>query len=147
MDILGGFLAGLGVLLFVLMAIGILSYVLFAVGLHTVGERHGVDNAYFAWIPILQYYVLGAVIDHVSIFGQKIDELKWILPGLSVATFILGGVPVLGTLIAIATLVISIVALHKFLEMQGSSSPIGVIVASLFIPLVLPIVVFNLRHN
>ncbi len=131
-------MSGMEALTTIIIIFSVLSYVLFAIGLHTIGERNGIDNAYFAWIPVLQFYVLGAVVD---------EKLRWVLPGLLVATFLLEGVPILGTLMVVLTFIVFFITLYMFLEMHNAPFPAGIVFISLFVPIVLAYVVFVSRHD
>lgn len=56
--------------------IGILGYVLMAIGLYDMAKRRNIGHAWFGWIPILNMYLLGELIND-KIFG--IPGAKWIL--------------------------------------------------------------------
>ncbi len=149
MDVLGPILAIGGIFLAIVIIMALASYVLMAAGLHIMGNNHDVEYAWVAWIPIGQFYVIGAILDEIELFGYEIKNLKWILLGAGVIpSFLpLSDMGFIGGLLGLAIAAFTVICLYKLLEMKGSSSPIGVLIASFFVYIVLPIVIFNLRNR
>ncbi len=64
--------------LFVIL-IAIAVYVITAIGLYKIGARNGVKNSWLAFIPILQYYVVGSICEEYVLFGYRIKYLNWLM--------------------------------------------------------------------
>ena len=85
-----GSLAALGAFFAVIVAVGIAVYIYFAIALMTIAKKTNTKNAWFAWIPILDIYLM-----------LMIAELPgWYLVGL-LASFI----PVIGNILVTAGMI------------------------------------------
>lgn len=101
-------MAGLGLFLFVFAAIGIGLWVIYGIGLSSIAKKRGLDNTWMAFIPVASAFLLGSVGDDINEKNgvQTPAPLKFIAVGLSAANLFLAGfIPVLGTLITVATYV------------------------------------------
>lgn len=68
----------------ILAVIGIALYVIGAVGINTMAKRRGIDNAWLAYIPIAQVYIVGCIIDNINAYKNKKTDFKIILLILSI---------------------------------------------------------------
>ena len=77
--------------------IGIAAYILTALGLYAIAKNRGMENPWLAWIPIAQFYIIGAIVKELK-FGTAftIPKMELVLPLGCLAAAILGGIPVLG---------------------------------------------------
>ncbi|TDQ34159.1 hypothetical protein [Aureibacillus halotolerans] len=86
-------LLGLGILLIFLIPIFIALYLLTAFGQFTMSKRSNnpelVKYAWFAFVPFLQAYNLGALVEDV-VHRPLSGYMKWVLLGGSVANLLLG---------------------------------------------------------
>ena len=100
----------LGLLFF---AIAIAAYVLTALGLYKLAQKQNFENAWLAWIPVAQFYIIGKIVGEAK-FGTAftIPRLELVLPLGAIAIGILGYIPVLGQLIALAYAVVCIYSLY-----------------------------------
>ncbi len=73
------------------MLIGLAAYIATAIGLYAIAKRRGIKNAWLAWIPIGNVWILGAISDHYRavVTGQKKSRRK-ILLGTGIATSLFG---------------------------------------------------------
>ena len=62
------------------LVIGILLYILFAVGLYGLAKTEETGNEWFAFIPILQFYIMGKILKEVKVFGYTVPMLELVLP-------------------------------------------------------------------
>lgn len=78
----------LGVLALILL-LGVACYVLRALGLYTIAKRRGLNNPWLAWIPVADYWVLGALSDQYQylVKGQVRSRRKLLL-GLNIAVVV-----------------------------------------------------------
>jgi hypothetical protein len=139
-------LLGVGVGFGVLMAIvGITAYVLFSFGLMTLAKNKGIENAWLAWIPIGNLYILGKIVERVSIGSWEIPRLDIVLP-IAGAVMWLGVIPVIGWLISIALLVLAGFVLHKLFSKYRPEQAVLYTVLSIALGLVW-IFVFIIRND
>lgn len=92
--------------------IAVAGYVVCAISLYRIGKRCGVKNAWLAFVPILQFYVIGSICEEYVFLGYRITKLAWIMCALMFLGKINGGF-LLG-IISLAARVLSLLVLHKF---------------------------------
>lgn len=93
--------------------IGIAAYILTALGLYSIAKNRGMENAWLAWIPIAQLYVIGDIVKELDFGGSfKIPRMDLVLPLGALAVAVLSWIPVLGWLIRIAFAVIAVYSLY-----------------------------------
>lgn len=64
----------------VMLAYVITNYVIRALGLHRIAKNSGVENAWLAWIPLADLYLLGKVTGDVSLGNRKLKNTAlWLL--------------------------------------------------------------------
>lgn len=70
---------------------GIVTYVFMALGLYTIAKRRGIHNAWLAWIPFGNVWLLGCISDQYRYvaMGQEKSKRKVML-GLDIATAAVG---------------------------------------------------------
>jgi hypothetical protein len=110
----GGIMAILAAYFLVVLVIGIVVWILTSIPLFTMAKNAGVTNAWLAWIPIGNMYVLNALGgDEFSLWGDKIHfneriNAFWLFLALSFGGGLLGAIPVIGALVALAASVLLI---------------------------------------
>lgn len=69
---------------------GIALYVLRSLGVYGIAKRRGLNHAWFAWVPVVNGYLLGCVSDQYRyvVKGQNKSKRKWLL-GLHILSAIL----------------------------------------------------------
>ena len=69
---------------------GIALYVLRSLGVYAIAKRRGLKHAWFAWVPVVDAYLLGCVSDQYRyvVKGQDKSKRKWLL-GLNIVMWIL----------------------------------------------------------
>ncbi len=137
----------LGIVFTIIMIIwGIAAYLLSAFALHTMAKNQGLEDAYFAFIPILNCKTWGDLV------GPKMPdylrpETGWKVLGIFVACFILNFIPIVNFISSIVSLILAIWIMYLLLERYTTNSVlftiIHLITASLFFPLHL----FLIRKN
>lgn len=80
--------------------LGIAAYILTALGLYKIAQKQGEPNAWLAWIPIAQLYIIGKIIKEVKIGTLVIPRMELILPLAPIAISIVGAIPFIGAVIA-----------------------------------------------
>ncbi|MCR4717902.1 MAG: hypothetical protein K5656_12060 [Lachnospiraceae bacterium] len=103
-----GILAIIAVFGLALLVVGVISWLLTAIPLFIMGKNAGVTNAWLAWIPIGNMYVLNALGgDEFSLFGDKIHfneriSAFWLWLALSFGGGLLSAIPLIGALVSFA---------------------------------------------
>lgn len=70
---------GLATIVCIVLAVQIALYVLRSLGIYTLAKRHGIKNAFIAWIPYAWIYTACKLIGETKIFGWSFDKLAlWI---------------------------------------------------------------------
>lgn len=89
------------------MVIGLVSYVLLAVGLHSMAKRRGIRNAWLAWIPIANAWVLGCLSDQYQYVakGRNKSRRKVLLT--------------LGILTEVVSIILLVVTIVWFISFMG----------------------------
>lgn len=98
----GGLVAGAIIGSIIAVIIGIAFYVFFSFALYKLAQKRGIPNPWMAWIPIVDFYVLGQMVRSTKISTFEIPSLEIVLPIGALAVAILGRIVVLGTLISLA---------------------------------------------
>jgi len=113
MDIYYGALIATVIFTIIGVILGIAAYVLTALGLYSIAKNRGMENPWLAWIPIAQFYIIGAIVKELK-FGTSftIPKMELVLPLGCLAVAILSWIPVLGWLISIAYAVVAIYSLY-----------------------------------
>jgi len=150
-----GALLGLGILfiLFVI-AIGIVLYLLNAFGFYGMAKKIGSTHAWFAFIPYLQQYLEGEIIDDKVAFGKNIIPYASIILGAGaiivsfVSSAVEGGflgavIGIIGILYAIYTFA----ALYRLYRLYKPDSATLYLVLSIIFAFLTPIFIFTLRNE
>lgn len=146
MDGLDMFLAFIGAFVLLLVLIGIVLYVLLAVGLYQMAKNENIEYEWFAFIPILQLYIIGKILKEVKVLDYTVPKLELVLPLAPIATMILNVIPFIGWLLNLAYIVFSIIVMYYFFKRyKGEQATILTIVSVIF-PFMFPIFIFSLRN-
>lgn len=92
--------------------IGIAFYIFFAFTLYKLAQSRNIEMPWLAWIPIAQLYILGMLVKSMTISTFEIPKLEIVLPAAALATLVLGGISVLGTLISLANFILVLLTLY-----------------------------------
>ena len=70
--------------------LGIVLYVFRSLGCYTIAKRRGLPHAWFAWVPVVDSYLLGCISDQYRyvVKGQDKSKRKWLL-GLNICLTVL----------------------------------------------------------
>lgn len=139
-----GLLAFFGAFAFVFFIIGLIFYIAFAMGLMTLAKRRGIENAFLAFIPVANLYIMGLLIKELKIFSFDVPSPELVLPGASLAAMFLGGIPLIGWLLSLAYLVLIFGAIYTLFNIYVPQSATLYTILS---PFVGPFLVFMIRNN
>jgi magnesium-transporting ATPase (P-type) len=113
MDGLGAAVAIVAIFTVIAAIIGIAFYLFTAYALYKLAQKRAIENAWLAWIPVAQMYILGQMVKKVKISNFEIPSLEIVLPVGMLAAIVLGAVPVIGWLITIAFYALLLITLYN----------------------------------
>ena len=140
-------LAFLGTFFLLILFIALVSYVLAAIGLYTMAKNRNIENAWIAWIPVVQLYIMGRLIETLQIGSIDIPQPELVLPGLAIVGSGLNRVPLIGGLIGIVSLVVNLFALHKLYSIYRPDQATIYLVVSIILPFMGPVFLFLMRND
>jgi len=142
------FIAGLGIGFILLIGLaGFAAYILMALALMTMAQRKGIENAWLAFIPVGNMFILGSILGEFDLFGTKIEKPEMVLPILSLASFFFAGFGIIGSLISILSFVVSLMAYYQLVEMYKKGSGIMYVVLLIVLAPVGAWLFYSIREN
>ncbi len=132
------------VMLFVLIPLFIAGYVLLSIGLFTMAKKRNIENAWIAFVPFGQLYILGKLVTPLKLGETEVPNPPITLLLAVVASVVLGFIPLIGQLISLAVFVLVLFALYRLYEMYSKSALLYTILSVIGLS---PIFVFILRNN
>lgn len=144
---LGAIIALAAGLIFFFVIIGIVLHILMALGLYKMAQNRGIENAWLAWIPVANLYIVGKLIGSLSIGSWEVPSVELFLPIGGVASVILGQIPVIGGLISLAFAVLVLFALYKLFKMYRPQSATLWLILSILLFFMGPIFLFIMRND
>ena len=101
------------IILSLLYYIGI--YAVSAYSLYRIAKNCNVSYKFMAFIPVFQFYVVGAICEEYVIKGVYLRKMQWIMVGIFVLRFLLRFTVGIGTsVLSIASSLIMALFFHKF---------------------------------
>lgn len=107
-----GFFAGAIIVAVITAILGIAIYLFYSFALYKLAQSRNVEMPWLAWIPIAQLYIIGILVKSMKISTFEIPKLEIVLPAAALATAILGAIPLIGTLISLANIILLLLALY-----------------------------------
>ena len=121
--------------------LGLITYIFSAIGLMKMAEKSGIRNAWLAWIPIGNYYIIGELVtSKLNDNGGK--YAFW----ASLLTLLVNWIPILGGIVGIAFAVFSLVLYYWIFE-KYSKNPVLHLILSILIPPYAAFALFALRNR
>lgn len=142
------FILGFGlVLMLVLFVVSIVLYLLHSIGLYKMAKNLGIENPWFAFIPVLHLYTMGMIVRKVKFQNFEIPQLEIVLPVSLVASMILSMLPFIGALIPIAYLAFYYFVLYYFYKKYKGDKAVVMTILSFFLFFMEPIYFFMMRDQ
>jgi len=149
-----GVLAVFGGLLFIAVIGAIVLQVLYSFGMYKMGQRAGVENSWLAFIPPLNFYVMGKLFDRnggLRILGNDIPSPEIVLPLVPVVMWVgsaifAGKLALISSLITLAGGIFIILCNYELFKLYKGDKATSTLILCIFVPFALPIVIFNLRN-
>lgn len=141
-----GALMALGIV-FVLMflAIIVVLYVLKSIGLATMAEKRGIENAWLAWIPIADLYIMGLLVGELDIFGYRLENLGLWTPVIIAGGSMLGNLHGIGWLFSLASFIFAVLLIYRLFEMYTTQAVLYTVLSILLC--LFPVFIYLIRNN
>jgi len=136
--------ASIGFML-VFFVIFIAFYVLKSIGLMTLAANKGIENAWLAWIPVADLYIMGSIVGEMDLFGYRLTNLGMWLPVGVIGGWILAMIPIIGILFSLALMVFMIIFIYNFFKIYTESAVLYTVLSCLLG--LFAIFVFIIRNN
>lgn len=146
-------MGGIVSLLFFIIGIGL--YILFALGLYGLAKTEETGNEWFAFVPILQLYIIGKILKEVNISTYTVPSLELVLPIAPLAVMVAGRIleiiPILGALLSlilnIAYFAFNIIVFYNFYKRYKGEQATVMTVLSVLLFFMGPIYIYNMRNS
>lgn len=129
----------------VFFVIAIAFYVLKSIGLMTMATNRGIENAWLAWIPIADLYIMGSIVGEMDLFGYRLTNLGMWVPVICIGGWVLSLIPILGILISLALMVFMIMFIYNLFKMYTDSAVLYTVLSCLLG--LFSIFIFIIRNN
>ncbi len=108
--LLAGILAGI----MFFSAFLIIFYLALAIGLYRMALKKEEPNAWIAFIPIVQFYMIGQLLETVKLGNTEIHRpnLSYLFVAIALAPFVLSDIPIIGGLLILFSLVAYFIGFH-----------------------------------
>jgi hypothetical protein len=121
------------VILFVLFfLVDIILYFIFAYALFVMAKDKNIDNFWMAWIPILQLYILGRLVESIKILDYEIPRIELAFPLFGVVAIILNKVPILGMILSLLYFIFTLIVLNKLYKIYDEDKATVFTILSIF---------------
>lgn len=148
----------LGAVLVIFGIFALIAYIFMALALYTMAKNKGIDHAWLAWIPIVNNYLFGELIDDVvPIASLKIPYAKWVLLISPIVVCLLstintqnGFVSFIIWLVAVIYAVYTFAAQFRLFKLYKPESAVLFLVLSIifsWVVILIPIFMFIMRNN
>jgi hypothetical protein len=147
MDSLLG-LIGMGsiALILILLIIGIISYFLSSIALMRMSQNAGVDEAWLAWIPVGNLYIVGRLIKSIEFGGKSYDQAEIILPGVCLAGIALGRLALVGSVVNMGVSLVTFYGFYSLFKCYAPERTTKYMVMSVLLPVIgMSIALFRIR--
>ena len=141
------FLYALSGFLFVLLAFYVILYIFNALGLYTMAQREGISYAWIAWIPLVQNFLIGDLINN-KLWG--FGYTNWILVIVPIVTSVLSqfsSMSWVSGVISLAFYNYTIFAYYKLFKIYKPESTVLYTVLGIIFPFLFGIWTFIIRNN
>ncbi len=118
-------------------------YVFSAISLYTLGKRSGIKHSWLAFIPVIQYYIIGEICEEYQLLGLRITRMGLVTIGVFLIEVVLDIARVTPVLIIIA--ILKALIFHKFYSLFTQRRALLYTALSLLGNLPLTIILFLIK--
>lgn len=142
-----GLIELLGSLFLFFLIIGIALYVLKSIGLYKLAVNDGIDNAWLAWLPVGDAYIIAKLIKSLKIGNWDVPNIEIVLPVGYALVIVASGIPLIGALIVIAYTILFLFALYRLYYIYRPDQAVLWLVLSIVLAFMSPIFIFMMRND
>lgn len=118
------------VYMLIMMCIGIAAYALRAAGMYSIAKRRGLNNPWMAWVPVVDYYLLGCISDQYQYVSK--GKVKSKRKSLLILNIIMAALAV-GMIVCYVALIVQLVGNYMEPDFSDMAPLMGV--AGLALPM------------
>src|SRR5665647_3280781 len=111
----------LGIIFVIALVIVLPFYIIGSIGLMKIAQNKGIDDAWLAWIPFVNLYILGKIVDNFDLGSANINKLELVLPLVAIASGSITFIPIIGNILELAIYVLYIFTFIKLYKMYVPS--------------------------
>lgn len=121
MNVFAAFFSGINIMFTAIYNIAV--YAACAYSLYVIAKRNNVSNPWIAFVPILQYYIIGSLCEEYELFGIRIKRLEIVMCVLAFVQVLAGFSTVFGAgVIDFAVGILIALIMHKFFYLFDPST-------------------------
>ena len=117
-------------------------YILGSLGLMKIAQSKGIENAWLAWIPYGNLYIMGKITGPFKLIIE-IPKPEIILPVLSLC----GIIPIIGFILSIAAMILYFGTLYNIYSQYKAKSAQTMLILSILLFFMSPIYLFNIGQE
>lgn len=145
-DVANVFMIFAGVFLVILIFI-LYGYILSGIGLSRMAKTVGIKDHWLAWLPAANMFIVGELAGPITLFGHKFESFGVPMVIISVATTVLGVIPIFGWLLLIAYQVLFFIVIHHVYKRFNPGKAVFYTLLSIFCVILIPVLFFLLRNK
>lgn len=144
-----GFLAGLFMGFMFVSAFLIIFYLAMAIGLYRMAMRADEPNAWIAFIPFVQFYLIGQLLGRIRIGNTEITKpnLSYLFVAISLAPFFLAEMPVVGMLVVVFSVIAWFIGMYYLFQRYSRFEVIFTLINILTLGFASAFIVLGLSGN
>jgi len=113
---------------------GIISFVISSLSLMKMAQKKNIENAWLAWIPAGNLFILGKLIKTISIWDKVYENAELILPGAFILYLAVNQVVLLGTLASLALSILVFYSLYGLFKLYAPKKAKKYMILSILLP-------------
>lgn len=134
MDFLYYLEPGIVFIALVICVIGIISFAISSLSLMKMAQKKNIENAWLAWIPAGNFFILGKLIKTISIRDKVYENAELILPGAFILYLVVNQVALIGTLASLAFSVLVFYSFYGLFKLYAPTKAKKYMVLSILLP-------------
>lgn len=132
---------------FIVFLVGIALYVIHALALMKMATNRNIDNAWLAFIPFANFYIIGLLVGKQSLAGYEIDKPEFVLPLAALGGFMLTGLPLIGFFFSVVSIIAATLALFWIYKLYIPESAVLYTILSIVIFVTAPFLLWSIKDR
>ena len=117
-------------------------YVLNAISLHRIADNRGSDKGWFAWVPILNSFLIPILVE-----DDVIDSLRGKFTMVYLLTVVLSIIPLLGIVFAIVSAIMYFYSFYILVNQYSNNAIAYVVIVIVTGGIAMPFLLFRIRNR